>query len=414
MSRTHVSSPLKELRRRLVEVNEHRSQPETHPPSHSGTFTTQGITFSIGSSVTRRLETLAAASFSLYAFLPLLWACLVAAFVLFVFPLTFMPMVIYIACIIRGSGPMTGKRSPWLRGASWWQSFADFFPVTLVKTAPLPPDGRYVIGYHPHGIISVGAFAAFCTEGVRAVDLTKQGEHPGSAEYKRGWNSLFPGLDRRLVTLPMNFRVPFLREYFLSLGLMSSSRSSFRNVLAANGNALAVVVGGADEAQMTEPHTMRLVLKKRKGFVREALISGASLVPTVAFGENDLYGVTRFESNHPIHKVQAFVLRNFGFSLPIFRGRSIFCHDFGLLPTRQPVTIVVGKPIPVPTIDGANFRPKWDSSGTPANDASKLVDEIHQRYLDALRQLARQYKREDWNVPGKEMVLRQESLQILK
>jgi len=367
-----------------------------------------GLTFSIGSSLERRLQTLAAASFSLYIYVPLIIICFWLSFCFLVFPPTTLLMVAYVAAIKWGKGSVSGKRSPWLRSASWWQYFADFFPVTVVKTATLPPDGKYIIGYHPHGIISVGAFAAFCTEGVHAIDLTC------TQEPSRGWHSLFPGVDRRLVTLPMNFVVPFLREYFLSLGLLSSSRESFRNILSAQGNAVAVVVGGADEAQVCEPHTIQLVLQKRKGFVREALISGAALVPTLAFGENDLYVTTNFAPGHPLQKLQAQVLRIFGFSLPFFRGRGLFSYDFGFLPTRQPVTIVVGAPIAVPSVDTKSFWPKWDKLGVPVNDDAKIVDTVHQRYIEELRLLSKEYKGAEWNLPGQDMMVRKESLKIVK
>lgn len=373
-----------------------------------------GITFSIGDSLERRLETLAAVSFSLYIFVPVLLLCLWSSLLYLIFPLSTIPMLLYLAAIYWSSSPETGERSPWLRSITWWQRFANFFPVTLVKTAPLPPHGRYLIGYHPHGIISVGAFTAFCTEGARTMDISQSDDSSSLRGSERGWEAIFPGVDRRLVTLPLNFCVPFLREYFLSLGLLSSSRNTFRNVLSENGNALAVVVGGADEAQLSQPHTMRLVLRKRKGFVREALISGASLVPTVAFGENDLYTVMSFPSGHIIQRIQTFVLGKFGFSLPLFRGRSIFCHDFGLLPTRHPINIVLGAPIPVPAVDAASFKPKWDTADNPLNEDAEVVDRMHARYLDELRVLAKKYKTASWNGPGQAMLERQESLTFEK
>lgn len=40
-----------------------------------------------------------------------------------------------------------------------------YFPISLVKTQDLPPDRKYVFGYHPHGIIGMGAIANFGTEG---------------------------------------------------------------------------------------------------------------------------------------------------------------------------------------------------------------------------------------------------------
>jgi Diacylglycerol acyltransferase len=152
-----------------------------------------------------------------------------------------------------------GNRKPWMRGTyrgwtghllrQWWSLACDFLPVILVKTAPLPAttttfkDGKmvqkvnkYVLGYHPHGIIAVGAFCAFSTDGVRVLDLSKsestisnesENDNANDADNlstssaffstpdRRGFSSLFPGLDRRVVTLPQNFWTPFLREYFL-------------------------------------------------------------------------------------------------------------------------------------------------------------------------------------------------------
>ena len=42
---------------------------------------------------------------------------------------------------------------------------------------------------------------------------------------------------------------------------------------------------GCQEAMMAEPGTFDLKLKERRGFVRQALLAGASLVPVIAFGE---------------------------------------------------------------------------------------------------------------------------------
>jgi 2-acylglycerol O-acyltransferase 2 len=57
-----------------------------------------------------------------------------------------------------------GYRSQWVRRMTVWKWFAQYFPITLYKTAELPPDRSYLFGYHPHGVISIGAFAAFATE----------------------------------------------------------------------------------------------------------------------------------------------------------------------------------------------------------------------------------------------------------
>jgi Diacylglycerol acyltransferase len=50
-----------------------------------------------------------------------------------------------------------------------------------------------------------------------------------------------------------------------------------------------IVVGGAAESLNAFPGTYNLVLKKRLGFIKLALRNGASLVPVLSFGENDLW-----------------------------------------------------------------------------------------------------------------------------
>ena len=256
----------------------------------------------------------------------------------------------------------------WERGSHyWWSAACDFLPVVLVKTADLPATKKhvvgnlvytlpasYVLGYHPHGIIAVGAFCAFATNGVRTIDLSNgahgeehhhlqtainnynrnateeevevdqqetsselfAAEHPpqqrpplrlsalellqAQVETKtnmRGFSALFPKLDRRLVTLPINFRTPFLRDYFLGMGAINSSKATFRNYLNMDlpisgerttnptiGRAMCVVVGGAAESLLAQENTMQLVLHKRRGFVREAIMADANLVPVLGFG----------------------------------------------------------------------------------------------------------------------------------
>ena len=46
--------------------------------------------------------------------------------------------------------------------------------MRLVKTAELDPEHNYVLGFHPHGIISFSAFVTFATE---ALDISE--EYPG-------------------------------------------------------------------------------------------------------------------------------------------------------------------------------------------------------------------------------------------
>ena len=74
----------------------------------------------------------------------------------------------------------------------------------------------------------------------------------------------FRGLRPNLVTLPINFRLPCLRELFLSLGAVNSSVRTFRSVLSRGaGTVLVVVVGGAEESMHVVEETLSSVPKAR-------------------------------------------------------------------------------------------------------------------------------------------------------
>ncbi|KAF2156860.1 DAGAT-domain-containing protein [Myriangium duriaei CBS 260.36] len=282
--------------------------------------------------------------FFLLCSIPILWPIIV-------------PYLLYILSSNAASSGELSYRSNFLRSLRVWSLFASYFPARLHRTAHLPPTRKYVFGYHPHGIISHGAFAAFATEAL-------------------GFSQLFPGITNTLLTLESNFRIPLYRDYALRMGLGSVSRESCENILSKGGpngegmgRAITIVVGGAAESLDAQPHSMRLILRRRKGFVKLAIRSGADLVPVLAFGENELYDQVKSEEHPWIHKGQMFLKKVLGFTVPLFHARGIFNYDVGLLPYRRPVNIVVGRPINV----------EQQKSPDPA-----YVDMIHQRYTDEL------------------------------
>lgn len=85
------------------------------------------------------------------------------------------------------------------------------------------------------------------------------------------------GITPYILTLKLNFLVPFCREILLWFGACSSSKASVRYILnnMGTGKAVIIVVGGAQEALDAHPNKdYILTLKDRKGFVREALVNG--------------------------------------------------------------------------------------------------------------------------------------------
>ncbi|CAB9506514.1 acylglycerol O-acyltransferase 2 [Seminavis robusta] len=335
-------------------------------------------------------------------------------------------MAVYLGfSFVVDTSPTTGSRTPYLRQLRWWWNHScDYLPLLLVKTAELPTNDNqsYVLGYHPHGIISVGCFGAFATDGARTMDLTgsstdendndTKDDNPDNSEaLRRGFSSLFPGLDRRVITLPQNFTTPFMREYFLHMGALTSDKQTFRNVLVKPNTALIVVVGGAAESLETHEGCMELVLERRRGFVREAIMANASLVPVIGFGENDLYHMLDTHGRSWISNLQTAVKTYVGFAMPIFAGRSMLLKDFGMMPQRKPVVVVVGAPIPPPS-KTQKFDPQIDrKTDQPLNEHGKILQDHHAKYIAALEDLHETYKNAKWNNPGRS---RRSSLKIVK
>ncbi|KAK2802941.1 hypothetical protein FQN50_007186 [Emmonsiellopsis sp. PD_5] len=280
-----------------------------------------------------------------------------------------LPYLVYISLFSNTatSGTLV-RRSPFLRSLRIWNYFASYFPARLHRSVPLPPTRKYIFGYHPHGIISHGAFAAFATEAL-------------------GFSKLFPGITNTLLTLDSNFRLPFYRDYALAMGLASVSRESCENLLSKGGmdgegmgRAITIVVGGASESLDAQPHAIRLVLKRRKGFIKLAIRTGADLVPVLAFGENELYEQVSSDQHPLIRKMQLLVKRTMGFTIPLFHARGVFNYDVGLMPYRRPLNVVVGRPIQVIQ---EHDRAKVDD---------KYVDELHARYVSELQRLWEEYR----------------------
>ena len=91
-------------------------------------------------------------------------------------------MLVYLGFIFtidRRTPEFEGRYYPCLRRMKKWRYFADYFPAQLVKTVDIPAaEGPYIFGYHPHGILSVGAVANFLTEAT-------------------GFSEKFPGIELR-------------------------------------------------------------------------------------------------------------------------------------------------------------------------------------------------------------------------
>ncbi|KAJ3277200.1 2-acylglycerol O-acyltransferase 2 [Terramyces sp. JEL0728] len=179
---------------------------------------------------------------------------------------------------------------------------------------------------------------------------------------------MFSGIRLFQCTLPVNFLIPGWRDYILSIGTVGSSKAAISNALVP-GTALALFVGGAREFQHMKRGTMDLVLNSRKGFVKIALVQGASLVPVLGFGENDIFDRVDNPNFTILHK-----LAKLGkMAAPLFAGRYV------VLPHKVPLVTVVGEPIHVEK---------------NVNPTQKDIDDLHEKYCQSLQNIYDKYKDE--------------------
>lgn len=244
----------------------------------------------------------------------------------------------------------------WLRNCAWMRQVCDYFPISLKKTVDLDPEKSYLFCSFPHGILSVGIFGAFGSD------------HLGVQE-------LFPGLQVRVIVLDQHFKVPLFREYAYLNSVASSSEKSIRYLLSHKpekpftGRATVLIVGGASESLECKPRTYRILVKRRKGFVRLALKHGTPLVPVFSFGETDIYDQVYGAEGSRLRKFQDYIRKTIGLAPVILLGRGFFQYSFGIIAQRRPITVVVGSPIDLPRI---------------AEPTQEEIDEYHGKFVQGL------------------------------
>ncbi|XP_044793389.1 diacylglycerol O-acyltransferase 2-like protein 6 [Bubalus kerabau] len=257
-----------------------------------------------------------------------------------------------------------GRRSAWVRNWTIWKYFQNYFPVKLVKTHDLSPRHNYIIASHPHGVLPYGTFINFATE-------------------TTGFARIFPGITPYVATLEGIFWIPIVREYVMSMGVCPVSELALKYLLTqkGSGNAVVIMVGGGAEALLCHPGATTVLLKQRKGFVKVALETGAYLVPSYSFGQNEVHNQETFpEGTWKRFFQKAFqdtLKKLLGLSFCIFHGRGLTRGSWGFLPFNHPITTVVGEPLPIPRIKKPN---------------EETVDKYHTLYINALQKLFDEHK----------------------
>ena len=244
-----------------------------------------------------------------------------------------------------------GRTTLYARGLPLWGWFERRFNLRLVPQGKLEPGQRYIMGLHPHGILPFGGMVAL-----------------GGKLFERA----YPGVDFRVLAATFCYYIPIYRDILLFGGAIDAARYSAKAALA-DGRSLALVPGGATEALYAFDDHDVVYIKKRYGFIKLAVETGASLVPIFSFNENNTFGVLGVD-NRLLATFKRKFQAIFGISLPLITN---------IIPRKTKITVLVGDPIAVVKKEN------------PTRDEVKAVLD---QYISALTKLYNE-NREEYNVP---------------
>lgn len=249
-----------------------------------------------------------------------------------------------------------GQRIDFIYRAKFWSYLAAYFPIKLRYSAnfKLDPSENYILNYSPHGISAFGAVTAFATNGLN-------------------FSQLFPGITARFMVHETSFITPVMKETFAFRGDCSVNSKSIDHMLTkeSKGNLLTIVVGGLAEADLSDMEILKIVVAKRKGFIKKALVHGTNIIPCIAFGENSVFTKVNLTPSSLLYRFETFWYNTFKFKHPIYYGRSIISDRLkGVMPYKRPITVVMGDPLIVNKVE---------------NPSQQDIDKVHEQYLNQLR-----------------------------
>ena len=242
--------------------------------------------------------------------------------------------------------------SKWLGKGGWANSIINYLnanihvPHMAEITRQARAGGRFVFAVHPHSIFGISTLIHFAL--ARLVTRER-------------FENL---LDFRVLTINMNFVIPLLREYLMARGFVCADPQTFRDLLN-RGISPVIVPGGSEETLFAYSGSADLVLNKRLGFVREALLNNASLIPVYCYGDNEAIPVIR--SNRYL-RFQRWLQKWLTFATPII---IVFFRR------KVPMHMVIGAPLPPPPDSAGSFEER--------------VQLYHAQYKEALKSLFQQF-----------------------
>lgn len=220
-----------------------------------------------------------------------------------------------------------------------------YFPIKFIYEdhGALDPKKAFIIALEPHHILPISAIALSPLSGY------------------------FPLTNMRILGSSALEYVPFVRHIWRWLSMASATRSQFVKLLGS-GTSCVIIPGGLQESLLMNHSKEVVFLKRRLGFVRLAVENNVPLVPIFAFGQRDVYHFW-----FPRGAFHTALSRKIMFVPMLFWGR------WGSpIPFQKEMTLVVGKPVPVPCCAKDDFQ--------------AAVLEMHANFLKSLTEIYEKHK----------------------
>ena len=153
---------------------------------------------------------------------------------------------------------------------------------------------------------------------------------------------LLPQKRPKLAVHSSLFRIPFVRELMYFSNCIQATESEICETLKG-GDSVALVLGGIEELHKTSGDGIKLIIKKRNGFLRIAEKAGVPLVPLITVGENELFP---FLKSPMLDQLQQALYSWFHIALPVPTWTS-FKEWIKIVdrPLRKPLTTYILEPV---------------------------------------------------------------------
>ncbi|GMH63148.1 hypothetical protein TrLO_g13784 [Triparma laevis f. longispina] len=238
----------------------------------------------------------------------------------------------------------SGMAIGWKLGEWIMTHAAHYFGISLKISTPFPTDTSNILTLEPHDILPYPLFVFSPCLTFSNISQPKK---------------IF-GLMTTIV-----FRLPFVKHIYTFCRAGDVSKKNFIKHLQQKNN-IVFIPGGVQEVLLLEKGSKDIILylKKRKGFIKLALLNGSNIIPVFSFGVDGSYDYWL-----PKNWLTTKISRYIGFTPMIFFGR------FGIplfIPHPKKISVVTGTPILIPKFEGTD------------EELRGKVEEVHGKWIEGM------------------------------